>query len=181
MAMHSRSSVENFDKWLFWIRKNKCIALFNRWTRWWWSYEQNLFYGKDLSGINYYFLIKKREDAGIKFLDNPNPNAFIECSNTVDDVYKDIDKYNPSRKRKILVVFDDMIAENMTNKKFRAIIKELFFRSRKLNISHLFITRSYFSVSNDVRLNLTHYLIMKTNNKKRITKYYNKSFCRYFL
>ena len=79
-------------------------------------------------------MIKKREDAGIKFLDNPNPNAFIECSNTVDDVYKDIDKYNPSRKRKILVVFDDMIAENMTNKKFRAIIKELFFRSRKLNI-----------------------------------------------
>ena len=64
-----------------------------------------------------------------------NPNAFIECSNTMDDVYENINDYNPIRKRKKLIVFDDMIADVMTNKKFPAIIKELFIRCRKLNIS----------------------------------------------
>ena len=64
-----------------------------------------------------------------------NPNAFIECSNTMDDVYENINDFNPIRKRKKLIVFDDMIADVMTNKKFPAIIKELFIRCRKLNIS----------------------------------------------
>ena len=64
-----------------------------------------------------------------------NPNAFIECSNTMDDVYENINDFNPIRKRKNLIVFDDMIADVMTNKKFPAIIKELFIRCRKLNIS----------------------------------------------
>ena len=111
-------------------------------------------------------MIKTREDAGIKhFID---PNTFTECSNTMDDVYENIDDYNPSRKRKILIVFDDMIADIMTSKKFQAIIKELFIRCRKLNISLVFITQSYFSVPKDVRLNSTHYLIMKINNKKEL-------------
>ena len=70
----------------------------------------------------------KREDAGIKHLNNPN--AFIECSNTMDDVYENIHDYNPSRRRKILIAFDDMIADIMGNKKFQAIIKELFIRCR---------------------------------------------------
>ena len=83
----------------------------------------------------------------------------------MDDVYKNIDDYNPSRKRKILIVFDDMIADIMTNKKFQAIIKELFIRCRKLNISLVFITRSHFSVPEDVRLSSTHYFIMKINNR----------------
>ena len=109
-------------------------------------------------------MIKKREDAGIKHLNNPN--AFIECSNTMDDVYENIHDYNSSRKRKILIVFDDMIADIMTNKKFQAIIKELFIRCRKLNISLVFITQSYFSVPKDVRLNTTHYLIMKITNRR---------------
>ena len=109
-------------------------------------------------------MIKKREDAGIRHLNDPN--AFIECSNTVHDVYENIDDYNPSRKRKILIVFDDMIANIMTNKKFKAIIKDLFIRCRKLNISLAFITQSYFSVLKDVRLNSTHYLIMKISNNK---------------
>ena len=74
--------------------------------------------------------------------------------------------YNPIRKRKQLIVFGDMIVDIMTNKKFQAIIKELFIRCRKLNISLVFITQSYFSVPKDVRLNLTHYLIMKINNKR---------------
>ena len=123
-------------------------------------------YAKDLSEPKYEFLIKKREDAGIKHFNDTE--AFIECSNTMDDVYENIDNYNPSRKRKILIVFDDMIADIMTNKKFQAIIKELFIRCRKLNISLVFITQSYFSVPKDVRLNSTHYLIMKINNKREL-------------
>ena len=120
-------------------------------------------YARDLSEPKYEYLIKKREDVGIKHVNNPN--AFIECSNTMDDVYENIHDYKLSRKRKILIVFDDMIADIMTNKKFQAIIKELFIRCRKLNISLVFITQSYFSVPKDVRLNSTHYFIMKINNK----------------
>ena len=84
----------------------------------------------------YLFLIKKCEDAGIKHFNNSN--AFIECSNTMDDVYENINDYNPNRDRKVLIVFDDMIADIMGNKKFQALIKELFIRCRKL-IFHLFL------------------------------------------
>ena len=111
-------------------------------------------------------MIKKRENAGIKHLNNPN--AFIECSDMMDDVYKNINDYNPSRRRKKLIAFDDMVADIMTNKRFLAIIKELFIRCRKLNTSLVFITQSYFSVPKDVRLNSTHYLIMKINNKREL-------------
>ena len=86
----------------------------------------------------------------------------------MDDVYEDINDYNPNRRRKILIVFDDMIADIMTNKKFQAIIKELFIKCRKINISLVFITQSYFSVPQDVRLKSTHYFIMKTNNKREL-------------
>ena len=76
-------------------------------------------------------MIKKREDAGIKHLNNPN--AFIECSNTIDDVYENIQDYNSSRKRKILIVFDDMIADIMTNKKFRLfLLLNLIFLFQKM-------------------------------------------------
>ena len=121
-------------------------------------------YARDLNKPKYKILIKKRKDAGIKHLNDPN--AFIECSNTMDDVYENIHDYNSSRKRKILIVFDDMIADIMANKKFQAIIKELFIRWRKLNISLVFITQSYFSVPKDVRLDSTHYLIMKLATKE---------------
>ena len=84
----------------------------------------------------------------------------------MDDVYQKIDDYNPSREIKILIVFDDMIADIMTNKKFQAIIKELFITGRKVSISLVFITQSYFSVPKAVRLNSTHYLIMKINSRK---------------
>ena len=88
---------------------------------------------RDLSEPKYEYLIKKREDAGIKHLNNLN--AFIERSNTMDDVYENIDDYNPIRKRKKSIVFGDMIVDIMTNKRFQAKIKELFIRCRKLNIS----------------------------------------------
>ena len=86
----------------------------------------------------------------------------------MDDVYENTDDYNPIRKRKKLIVFDDMIADIMTIKRFQTIIKELFIRCRKLNISLVFITQSYFSVPKDVRLNTTHYFIMKINNKREL-------------
>ena len=109
-------------------------------------------------------MIKKRENCGANHFNDPN--AFIECSNTMDDVCESIDDYNPNRKRKTLIVFDDMIADIMTNKKFQAIIKELFIRCRKLNISLVFITQSYFSVPKDVRLNSTHYWLWKSATEK---------------
>ena len=83
----------------------------------------------------------------------------------MNDVYENINDYNSIRKGKRLIAFDDMIADIMRNKKFQVIIKELFIRCRKLNISLVFITQSYFSVPKDVRLNSTHYLIMKLNNR----------------
>ena len=86
----------------------------------------------------------------------------------MDDVYENINVYNPSRERKILIVFDAMIADIISNKKFQARIKELFIRRRKLNISLVFITHSYFFVPKDVRLNSMYYLIMKINNKKEL-------------
>ena len=111
-------------------------------------------------------MIKKWKNVGIKHCNDPN--ALIQCSNTMDNVYENINDYNPSRKRKFLITFDEMIADIMTNKKFQAIIKELLIRCWKLNISLVFITQSYFTVPKDVRLNLTHYLIMKINNKRKL-------------
>ena len=109
-------------------------------------------------------MIKKSKNAGTEHLNNSN--AFNECSNTMENVYENIDDYNLSRERKILTVFDDMIVDIMSNKKIQTVIKELFIRCRKLNISLVFITQSYFSVPKDVRLSSTHYLIMKINNKR---------------
>ena len=88
----------------------------------------------------------------------------------MDEVYENIDDYNLSRKRKRkkIIFFDGMIADITTNRKFQAIIKELFIRFRKLNISLAFTTQSYFSVPKDVRLNSTHYLIMKINNRREL-------------
>ena len=123
-------------------------------------------YARDLNEPKYDYLIKKREDAGRKHFNNAK--AFIECSNTMDDVYENMDDYIPIRKIKKLIVFDDMIADIMDNRKFHAIIKELLIRCRKLNISLVSITQSYFSVPKDVRLNSTHYLIKKINNRKEL-------------
>ena len=88
----------------------------------------------------------------------------------MDDVYNNIDDYNPKRNRKMLIVFDDMIADIMTNKRFQTIIKELFTRCRKLNIYLVFITQSCFSIPKEVRLNSTYYLIMKIHKKENYNK-----------
>ena len=87
----------------------------------------------------------------------------------MDDVYNNIDNYyNPKRKQKTLIVFDGMIADFKTNKKIKSMVVELFFRCRKLHISLLFITQSYFLVPKEVRLHFTHYLIMKNHNKREL-------------
>ena len=86
----------------------------------------------------------------------------------MDDVYENIDDYNQNSKRKIVIVVDDIIVDIMINKDFQAIFKELFIRCKKLNISLAFITQSYLFVPNDVRLNSTHYLIMKIKNNREL-------------
>ena len=80
------------------------------------------------------------------------------------DIYKNIADYNPNKKRKILIVFDDMIADMLSNKKLNPIVTE-FIRGRKLNISLILITQSYFAVAKNITLNCTHYFIMKITNK----------------
>ena len=123
-------------------------------------------YAKDLYKTKYQFLINKRESTGLKHFNDPK--AFIEYSNDMHDVYKNIDEYNPDKENKILIVFDDMIADMINNKKLNSIVTELFIRGRKLNISLVFITQSYFKVPKDVRLNTTHFFIMKIPNKREL-------------
>ena len=84
------------------------------------------------------------------------------------DVYKNIDEYNTDKENKTFIVFDDMIADLTHNKKLNSIVTELFIRGKKLNISLVFITQSYFKVPKDVRLNTTHFLISKIPNKREL-------------
>ena len=83
----------------------------------------------------------------------------------MDDIYKNIKKYNPNKKRKILIVFDDMIADMLSNKKPNPIVTELFIRGRKINISLVLITQFYFAVPKNIRVNSTHYFMMKILNE----------------
>ena len=123
-------------------------------------------HAKDPQQPKYKLLIDKREKAGIDF--NNDPNAFIEYSNSMDDILSDIEDYNKKRKRKILIIFDEMISHVMSDKKARQILKDLFIRCRQFNISLSFLTQSYFSVPKDVRLNCTHYILFKLNNKREL-------------
>ena len=86
----------------------------------------------------------------------------------MQDVYKNIEEYNIGNERKILIVFDDMIADLINNKKVNLVLTELFIRGRKLNISIVFITQSYFKVPKHVRLNSTHSFTMKIPNKREL-------------
>ena len=125
-------------------------------------------YAKDIDEKKYQFLINKREQAGIKNLNDPH--AFIEYSDDMNDVLDDINNYNKNRDKKILIVFDDMIADIKYNNNFKRIIKELFYRSRKINVSIVFITQSYFRALKDARLNSTHYILMRICKKKEIKR-----------
>ena len=123
-------------------------------------------YAKDPYKAKYQYLINKREKVGLNHYDDLK--AFIEYSNCMQDVYKNIDEYNTDRERKVLIAFDDMIADMINNKKINLIVTELFIRDRNLNISLVFITQSYFKVPKDVRLNSTHFFIMKIPNKREL-------------
>ena len=108
----------------------------------------------------------KLEKVGLDhFID---PKASMEYSNDMQYVYKNIEDFNPGKKRKILIVLDDMIADMINNKKLNPVVTELFIRGRKLNISIVFITQSYFKVPKDVRLNSTHFFLMKIPNKREL-------------
>ena len=123
-------------------------------------------YVKDLYEAKYQYLINIREKVGIDHFDDPK--AFTEYSNAMHDVYKNIGEYNIDKERKILIVFDDMIADIINNKKLDSVVTELFIRGRKLNISLVFITQSYFKVPKGVRLNATHFFIAKIPNKREL-------------
>ena len=86
----------------------------------------------------------------------------------MQDVYKNVDEYNPDKENEILIVFDDMIADMIHNKKLNSIVTELFIRVRKLNTSLVFITQSYFKVPKDVRPNTSHFFIAKIPNKREL-------------
>ena len=86
----------------------------------------------------------------------------------MDDIYKNIEEYNPNKKHKILIVFNDMIADMLKNKKLTLMVTELFIRGKKLNISLVFITQSYFSVPKNIRRNSTHNFIMKIPKKQKL-------------
>ena len=120
-------------------------------------------YAKDPYETKYQYLINKHEKVGLDHFDDPK--VFMEYLNDMEDVHKNIDDYNPRKKRKVLIVFADMIADMINDKKLDSIVTELFIRGRKLNISIVFIKQSYFKVPKDVRLNSTHFFIMKIPNK----------------
>ena len=130
--------------------------------------DKTYLYAKDIHEPKYEYLINKREQAGIKNLNDPH--VFIEYSDDMDDVLDDINNYNKNRDKKVLIVFDDMIADIEYNKKFKRIIKELFYRARKINVSIVFIMQSYFRALTDARLNSTHYILMKISNKKELKR-----------
>ena len=121
--------------------------------------DKTYLYAKDPYGAKYQFLINKRESTWLKHFHDCK--AFIEYSNDMQNVYKSIGEYYTDKERKILIVFDDMIVDMINNKKLNSIVTELFIRGRKLNISLVFITQSYFKVPKDVRLNSTHFLSWK--------------------
>ena len=125
-------------------------------------------YAKDPFEAKYQLLINKQQSTGLKRFNDSK--AFIEYSNDMNDIFKRFEEYNPNKKRKILIFFDDMISDILTDKKLNPIVTELYIRGRKLKISLVFITQSCFSVPKNVRILSTHYFIMKIPNKQELQR-----------
>ena len=123
-------------------------------------------YVKDQFQSKYQLLINGREKIGIETL--KNPKAFIDYSQTSDDVCENLEDHNQTKKRRVSMVFNEMIADMESNKKLSPIVVELFLRGRKLNIPLVFISQSYFKMPNTIRLNATHYFIMKICNEREL-------------
>ena len=138
--------------------------------------DKTYLYAKDPYESKYKYLIIKREGVGIDHFNDLK--AFIEYSNDMHDVYKNIDEYNPYKENKALIFFDDMIADMIHNKNINSIVTELFIRGRKLNISLVFITQSYFKVPKDFRLNTSHIFCENPKYKRTLTNC-NKSLIRH--
>ena len=120
-------------------------------------------YAKDPYGAKYQDLIRVREKVGTYH--HKDPRAYTEYPNDMRSVYKIINYYNLDKENKILIVFDDLIADMIHNKNLDSVVTELFIRGRKLNISLFFITQSYFTVPKDVRLNTNHFFIAKNSRQ----------------
>ena len=161
MAIYSRSSIQNTNNWRFRIRIFAFLNLIENQP----DIDKTYLYVKDPYEAKYQYLTNIRRKVGLKRFNDPE--AFIENSNDTQDVYKNIDECNIDKEHKILIVFD-MIADMINNKKLILIVTELFIRGRKLNISLVFITKSYFKVPKDVRLNTTHFFITKIPNKREL-------------
>ena len=155
--------IHNINNTRFWIRKNKCIIKFNNQST---RHYKIYLYAKGPFEAKYQYLIKKRKKVGLNHYDDPK--AFMEYSNDMQDVYGNIEEYNPAKKHKVLMVFDDMIADMINNKKLNPLVTELFIRGRKLNISIVFITQSYFKVPKEIRITTTIFFIMKIPNKREL-------------
>ena len=163
MTIYSRPSIQNVNNRRFGIWKNKCIIKLNKNQP---DIDKIYFYVKDPYEYKYQYLISICEKVGLKRFNDPK--AFIEYSNDMCNVYRNINYYNPDKENKILIVSDDMIADMIQNKKLNSIVTKLFIRGRKLNISLVFITQSYFKVPKDVRLNTSHFFIAKIPNKREL-------------
>ena len=122
-------------------------------------------YAKDPYEARYQFVINKRESTRLKYF-----NDLKAYSNDMQYIYKNIEEYNPDKERKTLIVFDDIIAYTINNKKLNSIVTELFIRGRKINISFVFINQSYFKTSKDFRLNSTHILLENFRIKENFNK-----------
>ena len=159
MVAYSRSSIQNTNNRRFWIGKeNALLDLINKQP----DIDKIYSYAEGPYEAKYQFLINKTESTELK--DFNDPKDFIKYSNDMQDTYTNIDENFVHKERKILIVFDDMI----NNKKLNSIVTELFIRGRKLNISLVFITQSYFKVPKDVRLNTSHFFIAKIPNKREL-------------
>ena len=157
MAVYSRSSIQSINT------SGKTNALLNL-TNNQPDIDEIYLCAKDRYKAKYQLLNNKREKTWLKHFINPKRS--VEYSDDMQDVNKNIEGYNIGKKREILIVFDDMIADMINNKKINPVVTEFFTRGRKLNISVVFITQSYFKVPKEGRLNTTHFFIMKIPNKR---------------
>ena len=145
-----------------WGKTNALLNLINNQS----DIDKICLHVKDPYEAKYQFLITKRESTGLKHFNDPK--VFIEYSNDMQAVYKNIDEYNVDKERKKLIVFDDMIVDMINNTKLNSIVTESFIKSRESTISLVFITQSHFKVPKDVRLNSIHFFIMKIPNKREL-------------
>ena len=160
LATNSWSSIQNINNGDFGSEKtNSLFDLINPLP----YTDKTYLHATDPYEAKYLFLINRWESTVLKHFNDSK--AFIEYSNDVDDIHKNIEKYNPNKKCKILIIFDDMIVDMVSNGKLNPIVTELSIRGRKLSISLVFITQSCFAVSKNIRLNSMHYFIMKIPSK----------------